>query len=91
MILFIYFFYEILKIKGWVKELKTSLGNDCILCIVGNKSDLEKNRNVPIKEAEEYAKSVGAKHYSTSAKLNHGVNELFLDISKSKILTISYN
>ncbi|RNA35038.1 Ras-related Rab-21 [Brachionus plicatilis] len=73
------------RIRKWVTELKTSLGDDCILCIVGNKSDLEKNRNVPIKEAEEYAKSVGAKHYSTSAKLNQGVNELFLDISKRMI------
>lgn len=73
------------RIKSWVKELKTSLGNDCILCIVGNKSDLEKNRNVPVKDALDYAKSVGAKHYSTSAKLNTGVNELFLDISKRMV------
>ncbi len=34
-----------------------------------------------------YAESVGATHYHTSAKLNRGVAELFLEISKSKSLT----
>ena len=37
-----------------------------------------------MREAEEYAALVGAEHYSTSAKLNQGLNELFLDISQSK-------
>jgi len=73
------------RIKNWVKELKSALGNSCVICIVGNKSDLEKNRNVPLSEAEDYARSVGAMHYSTSAKLNQGVNELFLDITQKMI------
>lgn len=29
-----------------------------------------------------YAESVGAKHYHTSAKLNKGIEELFLDLCK---------
>jgi len=29
-----------------------------------------------------YASSVGATHYSTSAKMNKGLDELFLDITK---------
>ena len=44
-----------------------------------------KLRHVPLREAEEYATSVGAEHFSTSAKLNQGLNELFLDISQSKL------
>ncbi len=31
-----------------------------------------------------YAESVGAVHYTASAKQNKGIQELFLDISKSK-------
>jgi Ras-related protein Rab-21 len=31
-----------------------------------------------------YAASVGAKHVSTSAKLNKGLNELFLDLAQSQ-------
>lgn len=58
------------------------LGANVEICVVGNKADMEKNRTVPLQEAETYAASVGAKHYSTSAKLNKGVDELFLDVSK---------
>ena len=33
-----------------------------------------------------YAKSVGAKHFHTSAKLNKGIDELFLDLTKCEHL-----
>ncbi|KAI7789670.1 ras-related protein Rab-21 [Triplophysa rosa] len=70
------------KVKNWVKELRKMLGNEICLCIVGNKIDLEKERHVSVEEAEGYAESVGAKHYHTSAKLNKGIEELFLDLCK---------
>ncbi|KAF6034265.1 RAB21 [Bugula neritina] len=70
------------KVKMWVKELRKMLGNAVQLCIVGNKIDKEKERHVAAAAAEEYAKSVGAKHYHSSAKLNKGVEELFVDLSK---------
>ncbi len=76
--------FKIKQIKNWVKELRSALGNECVLCIVGNKSDLEKDRHVSVQEAEEYARSVGADHLFASAKLNKGVTEIFLDISQSK-------
>lgn len=70
------------RIKIWVKELRKVLADEVVICIVGNKIDLEKDRHVSQEEAEEYAKSVGATHVNTSAKLNRGVTELFLEISK---------
>jgi len=73
------------KVKNWVKELRKMLGNEISLCIVGNKVDLEKERHVTVEEADEYAKSVNAKHFHTSAKLNKGIEELFLDLSKRMI------
>lgn len=33
---------------------------------------------------DRYAASVKAKHYQTSAKLNKGIQELFLDLAKSE-------
>ena len=60
------------------------LGNDVVLCIVGNKIDLEKDRRVPTQAAEDYAKSVNAKLYHTSPKLNRGVEELFNDLANRK-------
>eukprot|EP01098_Paradermamoeba_levis_P006954 TRINITY_DN2886_c0_g3_i1.p2 TRINITY_DN2886_c0_g3~~TRINITY_DN2886_c0_g3_i1.p2 ORF type:complete len:103 (-),score=43.24 TRINITY_DN2886_c0_g3_i1:378-686(-) len=58
------------------------LGKEVVLTIAGNKCDLEKNRVVSEEEAESYAAKVGAKHFHTSAKLNKGVEEMFLDITK---------
>lgn len=58
------------------------LGKDIVLAIAGNKIDLEKARSVTLDEAEAYAKDVGAVHYSTSAKLNKGINEMFTSLSQ---------
>jgi Ras-related protein Rab-21 len=68
-------------VKNWVKELKKMLGSEIVLAIVGNKIDLIKERNVTQESAELYAESVGAKHFETSAKLNEGVEELFLELT----------
>ncbi|XP_065669081.1 ras-related protein Rab-21 isoform X2 [Hydra vulgaris] len=73
------------KVKNWVKELRKMLGEEICLCIAGNKIDMDKERHVLVSEAEEYAKSVGAKHYHTSAKLNRGIEEMFLDLTKSMV------
>jgi len=76
------------RVQNWVKELRKMLGADIVLAIAGNKCDLERNRVVPLVKAEEYAASVGAKHYNTSAKLNKGVNELFLDLT-TRMLSVT--
>ncbi|XP_059469715.1 ras-related protein Rab-21 [Neocloeon triangulifer] len=70
------------KAKNWVKELRKMLGADICLTIVGNKIDLQKDQTVDTQVAEEYAESVNARHCYTSAKLNQGIEEMFLDLSK---------
>jgi len=73
---------KFLQVQNWVKELKRILGDKVVLAIVGNKTDLEKDRNVPIEEALQYSKLVGATHFQTSAKMNCGIEELFLEITQ---------
>jgi len=70
------------RVQNWVKELRKMLGEGIALVIVGNKCDLERQRKVTQEEAEAYAKTVGAEHFNTSAKLNKGVKELFLELTK---------
>jgi Ras-related protein Rab-21 len=70
------------RVQHWVKELKSIVGDDIVLCIAGNKSDLEKLRQVQLSEAEAYAQSVGAHHFLTSAKTGKNVEEAFLDLAK---------
>lgn len=73
------------KVKKWIKELKKMLGADITLAIVGNKIDMNKNRNVDPEMAQNYADSVGATHYETSAKNNIGVEDVFINLTKQMI------
>lgn len=75
------------KIKMWIKELKKVVGEEIICVIVGNKVDLIKEGKSQYDPEPhiEYAKSVGAMHFLTSAKLNENIDDLFLDISKHMI------
>lgn len=73
------------KVKNWIKELKKMLGSEICLVIAGNKIDLEKDRTVSIEDAENYAHSVGAVHFHTSAKMNSGIEELFLSLCRMMI------
>lgn len=73
------------KVKKWIKELKKMLGADITLAIVGNKIDLDRDRNVDPEMAQSYADSVGATHYETSAKNNVGVEEVFVGLTKHMV------
>jgi len=73
------------KVRKWVRELRKIVGEDIAIAIAGNKVDLEKNRHVSEADALSYAETVGATHFHTSAKLNKGLDEVFLELAK-KIL-----
>ncbi|KAL4121207.1 hypothetical protein QTP88_013766 [Uroleucon formosanum] len=73
------------KVKNWIKELKKMLGSEICLVIAGNKIDLEKDRTVSVEDAENYASSVGAVHFHTSAKMNSGIEEVFLSLCRLMI------
>ncbi|ESO95115.1 hypothetical protein LOTGIDRAFT_215280 [Lottia gigantea] len=62
-------FYDI---KDWVKELKKNVDYPIIMCLLGNKCDLDSGRKVSIEEAEEYAQSIGALFFEVSALKNTG-------------------
>lgn len=75
-------FYDI---KDWVKELKKNVDTPIVLCLLGNKSDLESGRKVSKEDAEEYAASIDALFYETSALKNIGIEDAFLQVSKNLI------
>jgi len=72
------------KVKEWVKELRTNVFDDLILIICGNQID-RTARNVDSQEAAEYAKSIGALFFETSAKNNIGIEEMFFEIAKQLV------
>ena len=73
------------KVRTWVRELRRIVGDDISICIAGNKSDLHRNRKVPEEEARRYAESVGAAHFVTSAKLNRGLEDVFVELTRRMV------
>jgi len=72
-------------VKGWIKELNEAALTDgdlrnIVICIAGNKKDLEHSRQVAAKDAMAYANSIGASYIETSAKNNEGLHELFIGV-----------
>mmetsp|Transcript_22788 Transcript_22788/g.23012 ORF Transcript_22788/g.23012 Transcript_22788/m.23012 type:complete len:206 (+) Transcript_22788:104-721(+) len=70
------------KVRKWVRELRKIVGEEIVIVIAGNKVDLEKNRAVQETEAIQYAQSVGATHFCTSAKTNRGLEDVFNDLTR---------
>ena len=69
----------------WYKELKENTENSTFFVLVGNKADLYEEEAVKEEEAKEYAKSINAEFYLTSAKTNIRITELFVQSGKKFI------
>eukprot|EP01121_Diplochlamys_sp_Union-15-3_P015255 TRINITY_DN5004_c0_g1_i2.p1 TRINITY_DN5004_c0_g1~~TRINITY_DN5004_c0_g1_i2.p1 ORF type:complete len:182 (+),score=27.23 TRINITY_DN5004_c0_g1_i2:53-598(+) len=80
-----------LKMKDWALELQTNIQEDIILVLVGNKLDrIEKNpenRKVSKDDALTYASTINATYCEVSAKINKGIEEIFLTIG-NKVLEL---
>lgn len=70
------------SLEKWVNDVRMERGDDVIVVIVGNKSDLSGKRQVSVEEAETFRKQVGGKFLlETSTKANHNVKLLFKRIA----------
>lgn len=70
-------------VKDWVNELKKNAAPNIVLAIAGNKCDLEDLREVSRRDAEDYARQIGAIFIETSALNAVNVPELFMKIARS--------
>jgi Ras-related protein Rab-6A len=66
-----------LHTEHWVNETKDLKREDAIFVLVGNKIDLDENRVVQVKEAEDFANEKGFLFYEVSAKTGDKIEELF--------------
>ena len=71
------------KIDNWIKDVKDQRGEDVIIFLVGNKTDLEGKRKVDISVAEKKAAEHNVHFIETSAKSGFNVNALFQRIARS--------
>eukprot|EP00055_Hartaetosiga_balthica_P017435 m.117011 g.117011 ORF g.117011 m.117011 type:complete len:206 (-) comp9315_c6_seq1:41-658(-) len=61
----------------WIDDVRAERGQDVIIMLVGNKTDLADNRQVSRDEGERKAKELNVMFIETSAKAGHHVKELF--------------
>ena len=67
------------RAQKWVNELIEKASPGIIICLCGNKIDLE-NRCVTNEEASKYSEEIGAFYCEVSAKLNNGIEAMFKNI-----------
>ncbi|CAF3502085.1 unnamed protein product [Rotaria sp. Silwood1] len=61
----------------WIEEVRAERGNDVIIMLVGNKTDLADRRQVSTLDGEERAKDLNVMFIETSAKAGYNVKQLF--------------
>lgn len=70
--------------RKWIDDVRGERGNDVIVVLVGNKTDLgDSKREVTTQQGEEEAKRAGAIFVETSAKVGHNVKALFKRIAQA--------
>ena len=70
-------------IQSWIEDCKTQSPKTVLLVLVGNKSDLNSERQVNYDEGMELANKNKMLFYETSAKVGTNVEEMFLKSAKS--------
>lgn len=69
-----------LDVDRWVDDLRTERGQEVIIVLVGNKTDLQEEREVTCEEAAVNAQRIGAAYIEASAKTGENVQQLFRHI-----------
>ena len=70
------------SISEWIKSILTIKGEDFPIMLIGNKSDLEENREVDKEDGENEAKQNNLHFYETSNKTGNNVKEAVMDLVK---------
>eukprot|EP01071_Lankesteria_metandrocarpae_P000583 Lankesteria_metandrocarpae@DN10796_c0_g1_i1.p1 len=66
-----------LNTSKWIDDVRAERGNDVIIALVGNKTDLQDRRQVSVDEGEQKARENDTLFVETSAKAGHNVKALF--------------
>ncbi|KAI8086910.1 P-loop containing nucleoside triphosphate hydrolase protein [Gilbertella persicaria] len=67
----------------WIDDVRAERGNEAIVVLVGNKTDLNEKREVTTEEGEKKAKELNVMFIETSAKAGHNVKTLFRRIAQA--------
>ncbi|KAL5476216.1 hypothetical protein EMCRGX_G026132 [Ephydatia muelleri] len=65
------------QVDKWIEDVHLERGNDAIIMLVGNKTDLQDKRQVTMEEGEKKAQRLNVMFIETSAKAGYNVKQLF--------------
>ena len=65
------------NLSDWIEDCKNSSPKTVFMVLVGNKCDLQQNREVSEEEGREFAEKNGMLFFETSAKTGQNVEEVF--------------
>ncbi len=68
--------------ENWIRDAKNLREDDVLIMLVGNKSDLESQRQVSQQEAQEYADSREIMYFEISARMGDNINTAFNEMAK---------
>jgi Ras-related protein Rab-6A len=66
-----------LNTSKWIEDVRNERGNDVIIILVGNKTDLSDKRQVSVEEGEDKANKEGIMFIESSAKAGFNIKALF--------------
>ncbi|PSN35768.1 Ras-related protein RabJ [Blattella germanica] len=72
------FFTCKINVENTRVKLQRNVLESMVLSVVGNKTDLEAGRKVTREEALQYATSIGANYFESSALHDEGIEDIFL-------------
>ena len=70
----------LLNVPRWMAHLKKFTEEECVVVVIGNKTDLRNLKDVTEEEAEEVVHSLGVRHFYASALTGDGVPAAFLHL-----------
>ena len=70
------------ELNMWINDLNSLCSPNAYIILVGNKSDLEENRQIVETEAQEFAKRYNLVYLETSAKTGANVQETFVRLGQ---------
>ena len=79
------------SLDDWLKLVKSTNEDNLILGVAGNKSDLASDKTINNQRGEEYAKKIGALFKPTSALVENGGIEEFIDELFQKYYSSNFN
>lgn len=72
-----------LNTSKWIEDVRNERGDDVLIVLVGNKTDMADRRAVSVEEGEDKARADGIMFMETSAKAGYNIKQLFKKIAVS--------